>query len=491
MSDPLSVISAIVGILAAAGKVVEVLGPYVSAAKDTPKIARSVHSEVVHSRIILSALHGLLDNLSLMPGSRTDIVQLDDLITVFTNGVLIFNELEESVLKISQAGGDRLMARMQWVRKEGDFSAFITRLLTFKATTLLLLNILQCDSDRRATQNYVELSGKLAKLEENTNFFSRLETLEDSFDALSLVGAKRPIQSQSSVSCLSDHQSDMDDRSFYSVETTKPTLQDQKVKPIPTQNESSFAIPTFEFQAALDDSVPYRRARVGTIDFSTKGSVAASNTWSVFSGVSLSEVSVLSRVAIPVYPPDISNSHHYEFMKPTAEKLYTARRPTERTIGQWAQLVKRVPRLKELRFDIEFEVPVIFLCPPTNDKGPIRGADILFIDGSAESLDKTMTTLPSSAWYSTKGKGLRNAIHTSDNELATWVTFLSSLQQMEHESRAWQRVSLEESNHRNNPSSKYLLASRVDINEVILESMDFVTIYISKTLHDYYMVSFD
>ncbi|KAJ0375833.1 hypothetical protein COL26b_005984 [Colletotrichum chrysophilum] len=138
MSDPLSVISAIVGILAAAGKVVEVLGPYVSAAKDTPKIARSVHSEVVNSRIIF-----LLDNLSMVPRSRTLLVPIDDLITVFTNGVLIFNELEESVLKITQSGGDRLMARMQWVRREGDFSAFIIRLQAFKDTTLLLLNILQ------------------------------------------------------------------------------------------------------------------------------------------------------------------------------------------------------------------------------------------------------------------------------------------------------------------------------------------------------------
>ncbi|KAF5498228.1 hypothetical protein CGCF413_v007342 [Colletotrichum fructicola] len=156
MSDPLSVISAIVGIVAAAGKVVEVLGPYVSAAKDTPKIARSVHSEVVNSRIILSALHSLLDNLSMVPRSRTLLVPIDDLITVFTNGVLIFNELEESVLKITQSGGDRLMARMQWVRKEGDFSAFIIRLQAFKDTTLLLLNILQCDSDQRAAQTQDE-----------------------------------------------------------------------------------------------------------------------------------------------------------------------------------------------------------------------------------------------------------------------------------------------------------------------------------------------
>ncbi|KAI8161833.1 hypothetical protein K4K49_013265 [Colletotrichum sp. SAR 10_70] len=143
MSDPLSIISAIVGILAAAGKVVEVLGPYVSAAKDTPQIASSVHAEVFNSHIILRALHGLLDNLGTASSSRMTLIPIDDLIAIFTNGVLIFSELEESVLKISQSGGDRFTVRMQWIRRKDDFTALLLRLQAFKSTIMCLLSILQ------------------------------------------------------------------------------------------------------------------------------------------------------------------------------------------------------------------------------------------------------------------------------------------------------------------------------------------------------------
>lgn len=138
MSDPLSIASAIVGILAAAGKIIEVLGPYVSAAKDVPEIATMVHSEVVNSRIMLSALKSLLSNLSSASRTRKLLISIDDLIAVVTNGVLLFSALEGSV-----ASNDDWKSRLHWARKEGHFSAILAKLQAFKSTTVLLLNILQ------------------------------------------------------------------------------------------------------------------------------------------------------------------------------------------------------------------------------------------------------------------------------------------------------------------------------------------------------------
>lgn len=145
MADPLSIASAIVGILAAAGQVIKVLGPYVSAAKDTPMTAASVRSEVVNFRIILSAFQGLLDNLNITAGTRTGLVPIDDLIIVLTDGVLIFSELEASVSSLDATGTERpsLTLRIQWARKEKELSAIVNRLQSFKGSILLLLNILQ------------------------------------------------------------------------------------------------------------------------------------------------------------------------------------------------------------------------------------------------------------------------------------------------------------------------------------------------------------
>ncbi|KAF9872787.1 modin [Colletotrichum karsti] len=330
MADPLSVAASIVGILAAAGKVIEIMGPYMSAVRDTPKIAVSVHSEVVNSRIVLSALHGLLDNLSTTSINRKLLVSIDDLVAVFTNGVFIFSELESSVSPMNLGASDRIMARMQWARKEGKLSAILERLHTFKETMMLLLNILQCGSDHRAVQNQDELSMKISGLmQEHVDLCRLLETNSDSFDALSIIESRRPAEPQR----LSDDVSEL--QCFSAADTTKSNPGHSI--PVP---ESS-PIPTLEFQTVLDLSRPYKRARNGSIDCPTRTSVAASKAGSIFSGISLSEVSILSRIAIPVYPADISNSHHYEFMPSTVAKVYTARRPTAATIGRWAELMDK------------------------------------------------------------------------------------------------------------------------------------------------------
>lgn len=211
--------------------------------------------------------------------------------------------------------------------------------------------------------------------------------------------------------------------------------------------EPPFTMPKFEFQAALDESMPYRRAREDTVDNSVKDSVAASNSWSIFSGISLSDVSILSHIAIPVYPADILNAHHYEFMESKTAKVYTTRRPSEATIGKWAKSVRRVARPRQLRFDLLFEVPVIFLCRPENHKGPLANTPIIFIDGSPDSLEGTMSDLPSVANPPHREREVlrvkKGAARTADVRIASYVTLLSALQKLEKDSRVWERKELQ------------------------------------------------
>ena len=42
------------------------------------------------------------------------------------------------------------------------------------------------------------------------------------------------------------------------------------------------------------------------------------------------------------------------------------------TMGEWGKFTKRKFKLSDLRFEVEFEVPVIFLAPPNNHNKPIR-----------------------------------------------------------------------------------------------------------------------
>lgn len=90
------------------------------------------------------------------------------------------------------------------------------------------------------------------------------------------------------------------------------------VAPLDPQHDDSDQMPFepasgFDFETDLEASRPYRRAHRDTMDFSFRSSVAHSDAWSVFSGLSLSDVSILSVIALPIYADEIGNANHYAF----------------------------------------------------------------------------------------------------------------------------------------------------------------------------------
>jgi len=107
----------------------------------------------------------------------------------------------------------------------------------------------------------------------------------------------------------------------------------------------------------------------------------------------------------------------------------------ESVMGKWAESTKRIFRLKELRFEVQFEAPVIFVSPPTNKNGPVKNVAIHYVDGSDESLKATRSL------QAKDEEALRreNKVHTADNERATWVTLLSALHSMERDSWLWRK----------------------------------------------------
>jgi hypothetical protein len=106
--------ASIIGILAAAGKIAETLGPIVSAFPDVTKHTASVLSEVNNSRIILAALQRYLDDLSMSPRLRRELIQVEQLVATLTDGVLLFSELEELVFRLT---GATTVNRMRWAMK--------------------------------------------------------------------------------------------------------------------------------------------------------------------------------------------------------------------------------------------------------------------------------------------------------------------------------------------------------------------------------------
>jgi hypothetical protein len=87
-------------------------------------------------------------------------------------------------------------------------------------------------------------------------------------------------------------------------------LVEDNTGPTWTQSEPARAFP---FERVLKASRVYRRAKRDTTDFSFCSSIPLSHAWSALSDISLSDISVISVVALPLCLTDIPNGHHYTF----------------------------------------------------------------------------------------------------------------------------------------------------------------------------------
>jgi hypothetical protein len=134
--------AAIIGILAAAGKVAEILHPVVSSLRDYCKNAATILSELNNLRVILNALRKYLDDLNTAPRERKELIQVDQLVAALTDGVLLFSELEVLVIRLDNPDF-ALPKRMQWAWKDKEFASLVARIQCFKSSISVMLSILQ------------------------------------------------------------------------------------------------------------------------------------------------------------------------------------------------------------------------------------------------------------------------------------------------------------------------------------------------------------
>ncbi|PHH62303.1 hypothetical protein CDD81_7291 [Ophiocordyceps australis] len=116
----------------------------------------------------------------------------------------------------------------------------------------------------------------------------------------------------------------------------------------------------------------------------------------------------------------------------------------DKVMGKWADSKTRRFSWKELRFEVHFDTPVIFVSPPDNESGPIDEAPIFFLNGSSESLAETKTFDKMNLRQEYKDRTVKEQIHTADNERASWHVLLYAIQRMESKSRQWQEGQYQE-----------------------------------------------
>jgi hypothetical protein len=142
MAEVIGVAASIVGIIAAAGKVAEILNKVIPILTHLQPNAIALSSETTSIKIILTALQQLVADPDVIPRKRKDLVQLDQLITILTDGVLLFSQLEALVSALD-GPTDVIKSRMRWGLKEKELGVLYTRVLSFEGSVSVMLNILQ------------------------------------------------------------------------------------------------------------------------------------------------------------------------------------------------------------------------------------------------------------------------------------------------------------------------------------------------------------
>lgn len=141
MADPLSIAAGVIGILTAAAQVSHLLIDFTKNSKDTPQTARTVLTEVNEISGTLSYLQSFLLGNETLDRSRTQLLQVDQVVTVVSGCVLTFSELEKllDTLKTDDMG---IRDCVRWVKKEKTIGSLVQRLQNHKASLSLVLHIL-------------------------------------------------------------------------------------------------------------------------------------------------------------------------------------------------------------------------------------------------------------------------------------------------------------------------------------------------------------
>ncbi|KAI1478491.1 hypothetical protein F4774DRAFT_152775 [Daldinia eschscholtzii] len=123
----------------------------------------------------------------------------------------------------------------------------------------------------------------------------------------------------------------------------------------------------------------------------------------------------------------------YQYYTNVSLNALGARNCNKRVMGPWAKFTRRRWRWLELRYEIIFESPIIFVAPAWNQRGPIPGREIWYMSGSDESFEETRTPMPVDSGPFPRTTAIRHGVNVE----ATWVLLLRTLQSMERDSAKW------------------------------------------------------
>jgi hypothetical protein len=305
--DPLSIATSVAGLIAAGGKLAAIL-TQISRLSDAPPLCRAVLTEVCDTAAALRQVQNFLDGQLRIPSGGREHVLLEHVATALTGCVMTKDELESLLdgvgLVYAGSGITGIFDRVKWVRKEQDIQRLIQRLQNHKATLNLILTILQCSSFIQVQDLVIRLTGLVEEAVLTSSALSmRLSRLEGSSTLRYPTTETSTINNTESTNGREPGELDGDDASVRTITRDH------------SQSKGQLALAPFAFDTELQGSRVYRRLELLGSDGHSETSVTTSTrrraAASIFSALSLAEISNLSQYSLPIFIQEISNSRWY------------------------------------------------------------------------------------------------------------------------------------------------------------------------------------
>lgn len=286
--------TSVVALLAAGASIVS----SIQSLKETSEFARGVIMEVESIVACLRQLRLYLSGVIVPSRSRTSLVLIEQVQVVLTSCVTTFSELRRTLDKLTSRPR-RVAERVKWTLKEESISKSLLRLQGSRISLNLMLTTLNCVTIEEAIESSNALQSLVMKtLESNEEIVRRLDSVH--------AGPAAPSMEAETCTIITRHSDDETVRNEALGNSHAGTVTDTKA-----------TVSSFAFDRDLQSTRVYGRIAQRESSLSLPSSTGRSRGWSFLSEVTLSDVSNISVISLPIavaefYYGDRHQYHHQD-----------------------------------------------------------------------------------------------------------------------------------------------------------------------------------
>ncbi|KAJ3549850.1 hypothetical protein NM208_g282 [Fusarium decemcellulare] len=307
MADPLSTAASVVGLLTAAAQISKILANVIDKARHAPEECSRIKSEVDDIQNVLTTLQLYIVGTRRAARSRTSLIMVEQVVATLAACVTTFSELDTFATALQTDADIKILDRLRWASKDKEIKAVLVRLESHKSSLTLMLTILTCQSQDDAESRVDRLCDLVEEV------LLRDSTLKERLVALEI--RDETAEPQDTIDTKLNQMSVVDT----AEEASPPEAIPSSANKQPEWQRNPYG---FAFEEILMSSRAYRvAARDNSDAFSIITSAGRTASWSMLSGLSLSEVSHIGIQAIPIYAADIANKEHYDFSPSAASSV--------------------------------------------------------------------------------------------------------------------------------------------------------------------------